>query len=81
MTARGVPAGATSANQDDTSDPGRTASAVVGTSGSCGSRRVCATASARSVPALICAITDGGLVNMPAACPDSSAVTVSAPLL
>jgi hypothetical protein len=62
--AAGVPAGARTPNHDYASYPGSPASAIVGTSGSAGARARDVTASARSLPALICGSDGGRLSNI-----------------
>src|SRR4029453_13339519 len=54
---RGVPAGATSANQVAASKPGRAPSAIVGISGAVAARCALVTASARNEPAFTLPIT------------------------
>src|SRR4029453_15257097 len=57
-------AGASTPNHDEASKPGNPASATVGTSGSAGARVLEVTASARSLPALICGSDGGRLSNI-----------------
>jgi hypothetical protein len=60
---------------------GNPASAIVGTSGSCGSRSAVVTASARTLPGPICPIAEDAVANMYATSPDTTASTAGgAPL-
>ncbi len=54
ITSLGVPAGASTPSQFDTSYPGRPDSAIVGTCGSASMRAFDVTPSTRTLPALMC---------------------------
>ena len=69
MTARGVPAGASSAERCATSKPGSPASAMVGSSGSRFDRVRLVTPSARSVPAATLPCAAGIGANIIEMCP------------
>src|SRR5690606_19953468 len=77
----GVPDGAASANHDTTCKPGRPASAVVGTSGSCDKRCGPAIAKAFTRPDWICGSKAGGESMAPVTVPDKTAAPDSAPPL
>jgi hypothetical protein len=78
---RGVPAGASTACQVDTSKPGNALSASVGNSGAIADRRAVVTANARSLPAFTCVITSEMLANITCDCPPSRSVTAGGPPL
>ncbi|MNV94695.1 hypothetical protein D3C71_1895130 [compost metagenome] len=80
MTVFGVPLGAKMPNHEPASNPGKPFSATAGTSGSERERLALVTASARSLPAWMCEITDGIVANMNWMRPDSRSFSASAPL-
>src|SRR5436190_23717553 len=67
--AGGVPVGASTPNHDEASKPGIPDSATVGTLGSAAARVNEVTASARSLPALMCGSAEGRLSNINCTCP------------
>ena len=75
MISGGVPAGATTPNHEDASQPGSPASAAVGTLGSSARRCFAATASGMMVPALMCDMTVGGLSTTPSIWPAIRSIT------
>src|SRR6185437_12819383 len=75
---RGVPAGASTPNHDDASNPGRPDSASVGRSGNAAARAPLVTASARSFPALMNGNDDGRLSNINCTCPPIRSVSAGA---
>ncbi len=70
ITARGVPAGATTACQEAPSTPGKPISGVVGTSGSSDERSVAVITSALSRPAFTCGRKAGMVLNAICTLPD-----------
>src|SRR5688572_25912996 len=81
MTGFGVPAGASSPNQPETSYPDTPLSATVGTSGVPGQRFVVVTATARTLPDLMWAIDDGRLSKPIWICPPMRSMSIGpAPL-
>src|SRR4051812_32189335 len=72
-TAGGVPAGASKPNHDSISKPGSAASATVGTSGNMSERFGVETASARTLPLLICGCTPVTVTNSTETSPASNA--------
>ena len=76
-----MPFGSTKPAQSLTLKSTRPASAIVGTSGSCGRRSLVVTASARTLPGSICPIADDAVANMYATSPVTTASTAGgAPL-
>src|SRR5262245_55974988 len=77
MIPAGVIVGAPMPDQPPPTYPG-TKSPTVGMSGSAGARIALVTASARSLPALMCSIEEGRLSNMTCTCPLMRSVTAAA---
>src|SRR5689334_24901743 len=78
MMSRDVPAGARMPNHELASNAGTPDSAIVGTSESAGARFVDVTATARSLPPLMCGSADGRLSNITCTWPPMRSVSAGA---